>query len=149
MLNQRRKKMVSIRKGVFYPLALLSVVAIGAPAMAQGVVGSADEGAHEGARAAGPVGAIVGGAVGAAAGAVGGILGVDDRPRFREYVVERHLPSYSYQGPVRVGTVLPPDGVTYYDVPAEYGVREYRYTVVDDEPVLVDPYSRRIVEVIN
>lgn len=141
--------MVNFRKGFFYPLALLSVVTVSAPAMAQGLVGGADEGAHEGARAAGPVGAVVGGAVGAAAGTVGGILGADDRPRFREYVVERHLSSYRYDGPVRVGAVLPAEGVTYYDVPPEYGVREYRYTVVDDEPVLVDPYSHRIVEVIN
>ncbi len=28
---------------------------------------------------------------------------------------------------VRVGTVLPSDGVTYYEVPAEYGVSDYRY----------------------
>jgi hypothetical protein len=30
-------------------------------------------------------------------------------------------------------------GVTYYAVPPEYGVRDYRYTVVNDRPVLVDP----------
>jgi hypothetical protein len=29
--------------------------------------------------------------------------------------------------------------VTYYEVPQEYAVREYRYTVVNDRPVLVDP----------
>ena len=31
----------------------------------------------------------------------------------------------------------------------EYGVRDYRYTVVNDRPVLVDPRSRRIVEVVE
>lgn len=141
--------MVDLHKSFFYPLALLSVVSVGTPAMAQGIVGSADQGAHEGARAAGPVGAVVGGTVGAAAGAVGGILGVDERPRFRTYVEERHIRSYDFDGPVRVGAVLPAEGVTYYDVPPEYGVREYRYTVVDDEPVLVDPYSHRIVEIVR
>jgi hypothetical protein len=45
----------------------------------------------------GPLGAIVGGAIGAAAGTVGGILGVDDRPRFREYVVRERRPSYRYK----------------------------------------------------
>jgi Protein of unknown function (DUF1236) len=39
--------------------------------------------------------------------------------------------------------------MTYYDVPQEYGVREYRYTVVNDRPVLVDPRTRRIVEVVE
>ena len=40
-------------------------------------------------------------------------------------------------------------GVTYYEVPPEYGAREYRYTVVNDRPVLVDPRTRRIVEVVE
>ena len=86
---------------------------------------------------------------GAATGTVGGILGVDDRPRFRSYVRERGARSYSWGGPVRVGTVLPEDSVTYYDVPSEYRVRPgYRYTIVNDQPVLVDR-GHRIVEVID
>ena len=35
-----------------------------------------------------------------------------------------------------------------YPVPREYGVTQYQYTVVDNVPVLVDPSTRRIVEVI-
>ena len=98
---------------------------------------------------AGPVGAVVGGAIGAATGTVGAILGVDERPRFREYVVRERVPSYTYREQVRVGTVLPESGVTYHEVPAEYKVKGYRYTVVNDRPVLVEPRSRRIVEVID
>jgi len=80
---------------------------------------------------------------------VGGILGVDDRPRFRSYVRERGARSYSWGGPVRVGTELPEESVTYYDVPSEYRVRPgYRYTIVNDQPVLVDR-GHRIVEVID
>jgi len=33
------------------------------------------------------------------------------------------------------------DGVTYYDVPQEYGVRDYRYTVVNGRTVLIDPHT--------
>ena len=43
----------------------------------------------------------------------------------------------------------PGRGVTYYDVPSEYGVHGYRYTVVNDRTVLVDPATGRIVEVID
>ena len=101
-------------------------------------------------RAAGPLGAIVGGAIGAATGTVGGILGADDRPRFREYVVRERRPSYRYDNDVRVGVVLPESGVTYYDVPAEYRAPPgYRYTIVNDRPVLIEPRTRRIVEVIE
>ena len=131
-------------------MVLLATVAMPLAAQAQGTVRGAEEGAAEGGRAAGPVGAIVGGAVGAATGTVEGILGVDDRPRFREYVVRERRPSYTYRETVRVGAVLPEAGVTYYDVPAEYHARPgYRYTIVNDRPVLVESRSRRIVEVID
>ena len=127
----------------------LSVV-MGSAAHAQGLIGGAERGASDGGAAAGPVGAIVGGAVGAAAGTVGGILGVEDRPRFRRYVESERVSSYRYDGPVRAGVVLPESGVTYYDVPSEYRVRDgYRYTVINGSPVLVEPRSRRVVEVIE
>ena len=116
---------------------------------AQGVVGGAAEGSRQGAEAAGPVGGLVGGVVGGVAGGVAGLLGVDQRPRFREYVVREAVPSYRYTEEVRVGTVLPESGVVYREVPAEYGVQGYRYTVVNNRPVLVGPRTRRIVQVIE
>ncbi|MCJ2048124.1 DUF1236 domain-containing protein, partial [Methylobacterium sp. J-070] len=45
--------------------------------------------------------------------------------------------------------VLPEDGVVYYDVPREFALPEYSYTIVNGHPVLVEPGSRRIVEVIE
>jgi len=45
--------------------------------------------------------------------------------------------------------VLPRDRVTYYEVPREYGVTKYRYTVVNDRTVLVEPGSGRVVQVID
>jgi hypothetical protein len=127
-------------------LLLVALVAA-SPASAQGTVRGAQEGAAAGGQAAGPVGAVVGGAVGAATGTIGGILGVQDRPRFREYVVREKRPSYRYQQDVRVGTE---SGITYYDVPPEYHVSGgYRYTIVNDRPVLVEPRSRRIVDVVE
>ena len=129
--------------------AVASALALPAVTHAQGVPGGVERGSREGDRAAGPVGAVVGGVIGGVVGGVAGVLGVDQRPRFRSYVVERHVPSYQYREDVRVGAVLPEEGVTYYDVPPEYGVREYRYTVVNDRTVLVDPRTHRIVEVVE
>jgi hypothetical protein len=74
---------------------------------------------------------------------------VDQRPRFHEYVIHEHVPSYRFPSDVRVGVVLPSEAIQYYEVPAEYGVRGYRYTVVNDRVVLVDPRTRRIVDVIE
>ena len=129
--------------------AVTAALALPAVTYAQGVPGGVERGSREGDRAAGPVGAVVGGVIGGVVGGVAGVLGVDQRPRFRSYVVERHVPSYQYREDVRVGAVLPEEGVTYYDVPPEYGVREYRYTVVNDRTVLVDPRTHRIVEVVE
>ncbi|MEW6450763.1 MAG: DUF1236 domain-containing protein [Pseudomonadota bacterium] len=138
-----------MRNKILMSIAMLAALALPVVAQAQGTVRGAQEGAAEGGRAAGPLGAIVGGTVGAATGTVGGILGVDTRPRFREYVVREHRPSYAYRGELRVGAVLPERGVTYYEVPAEYNAPGYRYTVINDRPVLVEPRTRRIVEVID
>jgi hypothetical protein len=119
-------------------------------AQAQGTVRGAEEGAHEGGRAAGPIGAIVGGALGAATGTIGGILGVDDRPRFRDYARRQHRNPYRYNQDVRVGVVLPSEGVEYYDVPAEYHAPPgYRYAYVNDHTVLVDRRTGQIVDVID
>ncbi len=128
---------------------LLVTLAMPMAAQAQGTVRGAQEGAAQGNRDAGPIGAVVGGAVGAVAGTVGGILGVEDRPRFHDYVVRERLPSYYYKDSFVVGAVLPESGVTYYEIPGEYHVQGYRYAYVNDHAVLVDPHTRRIVQIID
>ena len=45
--------------------------------------------------------------------------------------------------------MLPLSGVQYYEAPPEYGVRDYRYTIVNDRTVLVDPRTHRIIEIIE
>lgn len=130
-------------------LSLSALITASAAAHAQGTVRGAERGAEEGGRAAGPLGAFVGGAVGAVTGTVGGILGVDDRPRFREYVVRERRPSYRYNEELRVGAVLPDSDVTYYEVPAEYNAPGYRYTYVNERAVLVEPRTGRIVEILD
>jgi len=74
---------------------------------------------------------------------------IDQRPAFREYVVRERVPTYTVPGPVFVGGILPETGVTYYDVPQTFGITPYRYTVVNGQAVLVEPRSRRIVQVID
>ena len=127
-------------------VALAGLLSMSAAAQAQdGAAAGATTGAVTGAIVGGPVGA----AVGAGAGAIAGGIADDTRPRFRSYVSERRVPSYRYDREVTVGADLPSSGVTYYEVPKEYGVTKYRYTVVNDRTVLVDPGSHRIVQVIE
>jgi len=79
----------------------------------------------------------------------GGVM-VDDTPRFRTYVVEQRAPSYTYAEPIAVGTVLPDEGgIVYREVPREYDAQGYNYTVVNGRIVLIEPGTRRIVQIIN
>jgi uncharacterized protein YcfJ len=124
---------------------LASLVPAAGFAQSGGAAAGAATGAVGGAIVGGPVGAAVGGVTGAI---VGGIAD-QQQPQFRSYVTTQKIPSYAYREEVRVGSVLPESGVTYYDVPTEYKVKGYRYTVVNNTPVLVEPGTRKIVQVVR
>ncbi|QRM36090.1 DUF1236 domain-containing protein [Microvirga sp. VF16] len=109
---------------------------------ATGVAGGAVVGAVVG----GPVGAAVGGIAGAA---VGGILTAEETRRVRTYVAAQRNPSIQVAEPVTVGQRAPPSA-RLSPLPASVGLRNpYRYTVVNDRTVLVDPRSRQIVEIVE
>jgi hypothetical protein len=76
-------------------------------------------------------------------------IAADQFPAFRQYVIRERVPDYTVPDRVVVGTVLPETGVTYYDVPQTYGMTPYRYTVVNGQTILVEPRTRRIVQVIE
>ena len=87
--------------------------------------------------------------MGAVGGAVVGGIAEANTPRFHEYVIKEHHPSYSYRGELVIGAELPATGVTYYEVPREYGMTEFRYTIVNDRAVLVDVKTHKIVQIIG
>lgn len=126
-------------------LAALAPAAAFAQNTGAGTAAGATTGAVGGAIVGGPVGAVVGGVTGAI---VGGIAD-QQQPQFRQYVIQQDVPSYRYAEDIRVGAVLPESGVVYREVPAEYGAKGYRYTIVNNTPVLVEPGTRRIIQVIR
>ena len=77
------------------------------------------------------------------------VIAVEQRAAFREYIVRERVPDYSIPDRVIVGGVLPEAGITYYDVPQTFGATPYRYTVVNGQTVLVEPRTRRIVQVVE
>jgi hypothetical protein len=76
-------------------------------------------------------------------------IAADQRGNFRSYVVEEQTPSYLVPGEIRIGTTLPDIGVTYYDVPERFGATRYRYTIVNNRTVLVDPRTRKVVQLVD
>jgi len=102
------------------------------------------EGAHNGAEAggavAGPVGAVVGGTVGAAVG-----LGLEIPNAVINSIDEERAPSVVVRERVVVGEPLP-ETVELRPVPR---YTEYRYAVVNDRRVIVDPRTRRVIKIIE
>lgn len=68
---------------------------------------------------------------------------------FRDYVIGAGTPSYAVPGDVTEGAILPEAGVRFYEVPQSFAVTPYRYTVVNGETVLVEPHTRRVVQMID
>jgi len=115
-------------------LAIAAIVgAIGAPIAAQAQSDT--------------VGIVRGGVVVNESDAIG--IVPERRPAFREYVIRERVPTYTIPERVVVGGVLPEAGITYYDVPQTYGPTTYRYTVVNGQTVLVEPRSRRVIQVVE
>jgi len=103
-----------------------------------------EQGAVNGARAGGeiggPVGAMVGGTVGAAVGA-----GLEIPNAVITSVEGVNEPSVVVQERVVIGEPLPPT-VELRPVPR---YTEYRYAVVNDRRVIVDPRTRRVIKIIE
>jgi hypothetical protein len=100
-------------------------------------------GALAGSLIAGPVGAVVGGIAGAAAGGVTGSV-IDPPREVLTYVQEQRLEPVYLEGEVVIGAGIP-ETVELRPIP-DY---EYRYVVVNEVPVLVEPETRRIVYVLR
>lgn len=110
---------------------------------ATGAITGAATGAVAGAIIAGPVGAAVGGGAGFVAGGAAG-QAIDPPARVRTYVSSNQVDPVFLDGEVVVGAGLP-ETVVLREIP-DY---EYRYVYVNNQPVLVEPQSRRIVYVMR
>jgi hypothetical protein len=78
------------------------------------------------------------------------VVAPEQRTVIKEYVVKEKVRPFKFQSRVTVGTTLPAD-VELAPVPETWGpsFRSYRYVYTGDDVVLVDPSSRRVVEIID
>jgi hypothetical protein len=122
-------------------LATAAVAALPALAHAQSTtVQGAHDGAAAGAQVGGPVGAIVGGTVGTAVGAAAEIPNA-----FITSIDRANTPSVVVRERIVVGEQLP-STVRVYSVP-EYP--NYRYAVVNNQRVIIEPSSRRVIRIVE
>lgn len=104
-----------------------------------GAVAGAATGAVAGALIAGPLGAAVGGVAGAATGGFADAV-IEPPAEVRTYITANEVDPVFLDGEVVIGAGLP-ETVVLREVP-DY---EYRYVYVNNQPVLVEPQTRRIV----
>jgi len=78
------------------------------------------------------------------------VIAPEQRTTIKEYVVKEKIRPYRLQSRVTVGATLPAD-VELAPVPQAWGpaFSSYRYVYTGDDVVLVDPTSRRVVDVIE
>ncbi len=125
--------------GVATAATLMSGVALAQSSTVNGAAGGAVTGAIVG----GPVGAAVGGVAGAVVGTV-----IDPPPqKVVTYVREAPAPSARVvvKEKIVVGQPLP-ETVVVTPVPEN---PKYAFAVVNDERVIVEPSSRKVIQVIN
>jgi hypothetical protein len=116
-----------------------SLLASGAAFAQSTTVQGAQDGARAGGQVLGPVGEIVGGTVGAAVGA--GL----EIPNAVLGSIPRDEPSVVVRERVVVGEPLPP-AVELRTVPSH---TEYRYAIVNDRRVIVEPRTRKVIKIID
>ena len=78
------------------------------------------------------------------------VIAPEQRKVIKEYVVKEHVRPHKLQSRVTVGATLPAD-VELAPVPETWGpsFHSYRYLYTGEDVVLVDPTSRRVIQVID
>jgi hypothetical protein len=77
-------------------------------------------------------------------------LAPEQRTRIKQHVVEKRVKPFAFKERVTVGATVPAD-VDLVDVPSDWGagLTRYRYVYSGDNVILVEPSSRRVVQIID
>ncbi len=129
-----------MRNRVVVSLIAATLLSSGAAFAQSTTVEGAANGARAGGDVGGPIGAVVGGTVGAAVGA-----GLEIPNAVISSVEGERAPSVVVRERVVVGEPLPAE-VELRPVPR---YTEYRYAVVNNRRVIVDPQTRRVIKIIE
>jgi len=129
-----------MNKRLSVSLIAMSLLASSAAFAQSTTATGAANGARTGGEVAGPVGEIVGGTVGAAVGAA-----VEIPNAVITSIQGERVPSVTVRERIVVGEPLPAT-VELRPVPS---YSEYRYAVVNDRRVIVEPRTRKIIKIID
>lgn len=72
----------------------------------------------------------------------------EQQSKVRSHVMKEKPASVKVTETVTVGSALP-SSVTLHTLPTDVGVNQYRFAIVNDKTLLVEPSSRKIIQVIE
>ena len=84
---------------------------------------------------------------GPASSAAGGLT-LEDKSYVKDYHSKHRNSSVKYDHDISVGHQMP-EGHTYYPLEGRQSLNGYNYTVINNRNVLVDPTTRRILNIID
>ena len=148
--NSQRDQTIMKAK-LFFSTAMLALLLSPLASEAQTLSDSIQNGAAEGSRSGGPVGAVLGSVGGGVVGITGGLFGrmgsTAYGPTAQSYARAAGIPSQNFPYRLTVGTQVP-RGYALYAVPPQAGVdSRYLVAVFNNQAVLVDRHTRRIVQI--
>ncbi|MEP9378588.1 DUF1236 domain-containing protein [Aquabacter sp. CN5-332] len=74
----------------------------------------------------------------------------EQRTKIRDYVVREQRPSVAAPSGFTVSTgATVPQSVELYSFPSDVGVSRYRYSVIGGQTVLVEPGTRKVIQIIE
>jgi Protein of unknown function (DUF1236) len=130
---------ILMRKSLFAGLAIVALTPTLCFAQASTATGAA-AGAATGAVVGGPVGAVVGGVAGATVG-----MAAEPPAEVRTYVTRERVPSVSYSEEIVVGKPVA-RSVQLRTIPKH---KDYRFAVINNKRVIVEPKTRKIIQIIE
>lgn len=75
-------------------------------------------------------------------------LTIEQRPRLRQFALQHREAEVKLRDDIGIDTVLP-ETATLLEIPPEFGLARYRLALANQLTLLVDPSTRRVVEVIR
>lgn len=72
----------------------------------------------------------------------------EQQGKVKSFVMKEKPASVKVTETVSVGTALP-SSVTLHTLPSDVGVTQYRFAIINDKTVLVEPSTRKIVQIIE
>lgn len=68
---------------------------------------------------------------------------------FKKYVMGKKHASHAYKDKIVMGAMMPMEGMEMFDVPADYTSGKYQYVHLNEDWVVIDTKTHKVVQIIH